>query len=270
MPTELQLVCKNCRLPVADNTDHRKIQDKCCMVTADYPCRICGKPRRATMWHTSDPTDNTRHTFWDTDPNVMNKKSVLSGTYMSQSDPTTPVNSVCGAYVQTTECGRTCTMPQGHEGVCKNFSRLRELEELATMKDEDIDTSDIPEITDWSKAERGKYFDSFPALTAERQKSLARLKGACAFAHGYSINTEHGYANDNAIAWKQGYEYCQTYLGKEVTPLPKDFPIDGLTPHEILHRLWSKAVGTTNYNKSEWRHLEKIMQRTGTTGTYEQ
>ena len=33
-----------------------------------------------------------------------------------------------------------------------------ELERLATMRDEDIDTSDAPEITDWSGAERGKFY----------------------------------------------------------------------------------------------------------------
>ncbi len=33
-----------------------------------------------------------------------------------------------------------------------------QLEKLAQMKDEDIDTSDIPEVTDWSKAEVGKFY----------------------------------------------------------------------------------------------------------------
>ena len=34
----------------------------------------------------------------------------------------------------------------------------RELENLSRMKDEDIDFSDIPEKTDWSKAVRGKFY----------------------------------------------------------------------------------------------------------------
>jgi|SRR5579863_8194237 len=33
-----------------------------------------------------------------------------------------------------------------------------ELAALAQKKDEDIDTSDIPEVTDWSKAEVGKFY----------------------------------------------------------------------------------------------------------------
>lgn len=33
-----------------------------------------------------------------------------------------------------------------------------QLATLATMKDEDIDTSDIPEVTDWSGAEVGKFY----------------------------------------------------------------------------------------------------------------
>jgi len=35
---------------------------------------------------------------------------------------------------------------------------LEELETLATMPDEEIDTSDIPEITDWSKAVVGRFY----------------------------------------------------------------------------------------------------------------
>ena len=33
-----------------------------------------------------------------------------------------------------------------------------ELEALLRLRDEDIDTSDIPEITDWSKAVVGKFY----------------------------------------------------------------------------------------------------------------
>jgi uncharacterized protein (DUF4415 family) len=33
-----------------------------------------------------------------------------------------------------------------------------ELESLAAMPDEEIDTSDIPEITDWSKAVVGRFY----------------------------------------------------------------------------------------------------------------
>lgn len=34
----------------------------------------------------------------------------------------------------------------------------QELYRLAAMSDDDIDTSDIPEIADWSRAERGKFY----------------------------------------------------------------------------------------------------------------
>lgn len=34
----------------------------------------------------------------------------------------------------------------------------QELAALATMPDEEIDTSDIPEITDWSKAVVGRFY----------------------------------------------------------------------------------------------------------------
>ncbi len=29
--------------------------------------------------------------------------------------------------------------------------------------------------------------------------------------------------------------------------------------HEILHRLWTKAVGNPNYNKEQWMELERIL-----------
>ena len=35
---------------------------------------------------------------------------------------------------------------------------IKELKALRRLKDEDIDLSDIPEITDWSKAVVGKYY----------------------------------------------------------------------------------------------------------------
>ncbi len=34
----------------------------------------------------------------------------------------------------------------------------KEMEDLRCMKDEDIDFTDIPEKTDWSKAVRGKFY----------------------------------------------------------------------------------------------------------------
>ncbi|MEQ8742123.1 BrnA antitoxin family protein [Parasphingorhabdus sp.] len=34
----------------------------------------------------------------------------------------------------------------------------KELAALDAMRDEDIDLSDVPEVTDWSAAERGKFY----------------------------------------------------------------------------------------------------------------
>lgn len=34
----------------------------------------------------------------------------------------------------------------------------KQLADLARMPDSEIDTSDIPEVTDWSKAEIGKFY----------------------------------------------------------------------------------------------------------------
>lgn len=31
------------------------------------------------------------------------------------------------------------------------------------------------------------------------------------------------------------------------------------TPWEVLHRLWSKAVGTKSYVKTEWQRLERVV-----------
>ncbi|MEE8112716.1 MAG: hypothetical protein V3T23_00035 [Nitrososphaerales archaeon] len=31
--------------------------------------------------------------------------------------------------------------------------------------------------------------------------------------------------------------------------------------HRILHTLWTKAVGTPDYDKSEWRELEEILEK---------
>ena len=40
----------------------------------------------------------------------------------------------------------------------KKAQRDKELAALRRLKDEDIDLSDIPEITDWSKAVVGKFY----------------------------------------------------------------------------------------------------------------
>ena len=55
-----------------------------------------------------------------------------------------------------------------------------ELQALLKMKDEDIDTSDIPEIKDWSKAVVGKFYRPIKEPVTVRLDSdvVAWLKSA--------------------------------------------------------------------------------------------
>ena len=55
-----------------------------------------------------------------------------------------------------------------------------ELQALLEMKDEDIDTSDIPEIKDWSKAVVGKFYRPIKEPVTVRLDSdvVAWLKSA--------------------------------------------------------------------------------------------
>jgi uncharacterized protein (DUF4415 family) len=46
-----------------------------------------------------------------------------------------------------------------------------ELAVLAAMADSDIDTSDIPEVTDWSGAERGRFYRPVKQLLSVRLDS---------------------------------------------------------------------------------------------------
>jgi uncharacterized protein (DUF4415 family) len=45
-----------------------------------------------------------------------------------------------------------------HNGDPLSPEMLAQLKRLEAMRDEDIDTSDMPEVTDWSQAVRGKYY----------------------------------------------------------------------------------------------------------------
>lgn len=40
----------------------------------------------------------------------------------------------------------------------KNKHQYDEINNLSNLSDDDIDTSDIPEVTDWSNAEMGKFY----------------------------------------------------------------------------------------------------------------
>ena len=46
----------------------------------------------------------------------------------------------------------------------------REIREVAQLKDEDIDTSDIPEIRDWTGAEVGKFYRGGKDEVGEEKK----------------------------------------------------------------------------------------------------
>ncbi len=46
----------------------------------------------------------------------------------------------------------------GGSNISKPDASDRELERLAAMSDDDIDMSNIPEVADWSRAERGKFY----------------------------------------------------------------------------------------------------------------
>ena len=52
----------------------------------------------------------------------------------------------------------------------------RELNRLAAISDDDIDTSDISELKDWSRAERGKFYRPGAARTMCRCISIQRLQ----------------------------------------------------------------------------------------------
>ena len=45
-----------------------------------------------------------------------------------------------------------------HNGDPLSPEMLAQFKRLEAMRDEDIDTSDMPEVTDWSQAVRGKYY----------------------------------------------------------------------------------------------------------------
>jgi hypothetical protein len=38
---------------------------------------------------------------------------------------------------------------------------------------------------------------------------------------------------------------------------------DGTTLHHLMHRLWTKAVGTVDYSKAEWKRLEAMIRNGG-------
>ena len=47
-------------------------------------------------------------------------------------------------------------------------------------------------------------------------------------------------------------------MGRPSTPSKVDFPFADL--NALLHRLWTKAVGTMDYDKPEWQRLEKMVR----------
>jgi DNA-directed RNA polymerase subunit M/transcription elongation factor TFIIS len=55
----------------------------------------------------------------------------------------------------------------------------------------------------------------------QREQSIAQLKGACAYASGFPIDANHGYADANADAWRHGWEYCRDFMRDPETPRNK-------------------------------------------------
>ena len=48
---------------------------------------------------------------------------------------------------------------------------LEAIRKLDAMSDEDIDTSDIPEQTDWSGSVRGKFYDPQPCRASRQRRA---------------------------------------------------------------------------------------------------
>jgi hypothetical protein len=46
--------------------------------------------------------------------------------------------------------------------------------------------------------------------------------------------------------------------GRPFSPLASEMTFAEL--HQLLHRLWTKAVGTMDYDKAEWKRLEKMVE----------
>lgn len=61
-----------------------------------------------------------------------------------------------------------------------------------------------------------------------------------------------------------GFAYEAHKIATEA--LAKHAPSYSVEAHKLLHSLWTKAVGSTGYDKSEWQALERIL--TGTRPSY--
>lgn len=53
------------------------------------------------------------------------------------------------------------------------------------------------------------------------------------------------------------------YCGRCGQPMLRYRPVDArrLTDHELIHLLWTKAVGTSDYSKAEWNELARRFDR---------
>ncbi|MCB1622339.1 MAG: hypothetical protein KDI44_16555 [Thiothrix sp.] len=60
--------------------------------------------------------------------------------------------------------------------------QVRELEALNQLPDEQIDTSDIPEVTDWSGAVRGKFYQRAGVIQLD-QDVAAHFKDSASVNH---------------------------------------------------------------------------------------
>jgi uncharacterized protein (DUF4415 family) len=128
----------------------------------------------------------------------------------------------------------------------------RELAALLRMRDEDIDTSDIPEVTDWSKAVVGKFYRPIkePVTLRMDVDVLARLKAA---GPGYQtrINTllRAAVVDRLDMGVPQDYE-LDVAASSEV----RDFCFPGLEEHGELEE-WNGIAEAIQRRHCVFAHL---------------
>lgn len=82
-----------------------------------------------------------------------------------------------------------------------------EIRTLEAMSDDEIDTSDIPEITDWSGAERGKFYRPIKQQITLRIDAdvIAWFKAQTADGRGYQTNINRALREHVQRAVRQGH-----------------------------------------------------------------
>ena len=83
--------------------------------------------------------------------------------------------------INTSESYPREKQPNGKEDLMSNLTKqqIQQLEALNQMSDDEIDTSDIPEVSDWIGAVRGKYYQSAGVVRLD-QDVAAHFKDSAA------------------------------------------------------------------------------------------